>query len=71
MAYPAGLKLFIDGKDATWYIFGADTIDPSSERDTWRNIDISGYLRKTPGLHTIEITSQNGNGRVECRVEIR
>lgn len=71
MAYPIGMKLFIDGKDATYYIFGKNTFDPSSLLDTWRDIDITPYLRKTPGMHTIEVTSQNGNGRVECRVEIR
>ncbi len=71
MAYPSGLKIFIDGKDATYYIFGVNTFEPSSDNNTWRDIDISTYLRKVDGLHTIEITSQNGNGRVECRVEIR
>lgn len=71
MAYPTGLKLFIDGKDATWYIFGANTFDPSSDFNVWRDIDITQYLRKTPGLHKIEVTAQNGSGRVECRVEIR
>lgn len=71
MAYPSGLKIFIDGKDATYYIFGSNTFEPSSLLDTWRDIDISTYLRKVDGLHTIEITAQNGNGRVECRVEVR
>ena len=71
MAYPAGLKVFIDGKDVTWYIFGSATIDPSSDRNTWRDTDIATYLRKTPGLHTIEVTSENGNGRIEARVEVR
>lgn len=70
-AYPSGMKLYIDGKDATYYVFGVNQLDPSSELNTWRNIDITPYLRKTPGLHLIEMTAANGNGRVECRVEIR
>lgn len=71
LAYPSGLKLYIDGKDATYYVFGSNTLDPSTDLNTWRDIDITPYLRKTPGLHTVEITAGNGNGRVECRVEIR
>jgi hypothetical protein len=71
MAYPTGLQLFIDGKDATYYVFGSNTFDPTIDRNTFRDIDITPYLRKTPGLHTIEITAQEGNGRAECRVEIR
>lgn len=71
MAYPAGLKIYIDGKDCTYYIFGSNTFDPSADRNTFRDIPITPYLRKTPGIHTIEITAGNGNGRVEARVEIR
>lgn len=71
MAYPSGVRVFIDGKDATYYLFGSPTIDPSSDMSIWRDIDITPYLRKTPGVHTIEITAENGNGRVESRVEIR
>jgi hypothetical protein len=71
MAYPSGLKIFIDGKDATYYITGSNTFDPDVDRNTFRDIDIAPYLRKTPGIHTIEITAEDGNGRAECRVEIR
>lgn len=71
MAYPTGLKLFIDGHDATYYIFGANTFDPSSLMNKWRDLDITPFLQKRPGIHTIEVTALNGNGRVECRVEIR
>lgn len=71
MAYPSGLKVFIDGKDCTYYLFGKAQLDPSSDLNTWRDKDITPYLRRTPGLHTIEVTSQDGNGRIECRVEIR
>jgi hypothetical protein len=71
MAYPQGLKLYIDGKDATYYVFGSNTFDPSDELHIFRDIDITPYLRKTPGIHTIEVTAGNGNGRIEARVEVR
>jgi hypothetical protein len=87
MAYPVGCKIFIDGVDATYYIFGANTFDPDEILNTFRNIDITPYLRKAQitgstdrrhrsdnsqsSLHTIEITAMDGNGRVECRVEVR
>jgi hypothetical protein len=88
MAYPTGLKIFIDGVDCTYYIFGSNTFDPSVTRDTFRDLDITPYLRKpispmkmtdrnykgnagVQDVHTIEITAQDGNGRVEARVEVR
>ena len=89
MAYPTGLKIYIDGKDCTFYIFGANTFDPTPETNVFRDIDITPYLRTLPenqpakvadrrysnsqvsNLHTIQITAQDGNGRVEARVEIR
>jgi len=88
MTYPTGLKIFIDGVDCTWYIFGANTFDPSSIKNVFRNLDITPYLRKPTSpsriidrnyngdaggsnLHTIEITAMDGNGRVECRIEVR
>lgn len=87
MAYPTGLKIFVDGIDATFYIFGKNTFDPDDVTNTFRDIDITPYLRKArissstdrnyrsdpsqSNLHTIEITADDGNGRVECRVEVR
>lgn len=71
MAYPSDVKIYIDGKDATYYIFGSNTFNPSAEFNILRDLDITPYLRKGGGLHTIELTCGNGNGRVECRVEIR
>ena len=71
MAYPVGLRVYIDGKDATYYIFGATTITPTALLNTWRDINISQYLRKTPGIHTIEIIPTSGAGRVDTRIEIR
>ena len=88
MAYPQGLKIFIDDVDCTYYIFGANTFDPTSSRNIFRDIDITPYLRKpispakmmdrkykgdaaSRDVHTIVITAQDGNGRVEARVEVR
>lgn len=88
MAYPSGLKIFIDGVDCTYYIFGANSFDPTTSKNIFRDLDITPYLRRpvSPSrmidrnykgdsaqsdLHTIEITAQDGNGRVECRVEVR
>jgi hypothetical protein len=86
MTYPTGLKIFIDGEDCTYYIFGKNTFTPKEGDNVLRNIDITPYLRLTDNLtgdrkfrdtnkganvHSIEITAEDGNGRVECRVEIR
>ena len=87
MAYPTGLKLYIDGIDATFFVFGANTFDPDEMTNTFRNIDITPYLRKAQiagstdkyhrsdssqsTLHTIEVVAADGNGRVECRVSVR
>jgi len=73
MAYPTGLKIYIDDRDATFYVFGVNQLDPDPElgTDVWRDIDITPYLKKHPGRHTIKVTAENGNGRVEARVEIR
>lgn len=85
MAYPTGIKIYIDGEDATWYIFGVNTFNPSSGNNVFKNINITPYLRHastanpstmhpdegTTDEHTIVITAADGNGRVECRVEVR
>ena len=87
MTYPTGLKIFVDGIDATYYIFGKNTFDPDEITNTFREIDITPYLRKSrlagstdryhksdpaqSNLHTVEITASDGNGRVECRIEVR
>lgn len=71
MSYPVNLKVYIDGKDATYYLFGTSVITPTDLLNTWRDIPISTYLRKTPGIHTIEVIPESGAGRVDVRVEIR
>lgn len=68
--YPTGCKLYVDGVDVTKWVFGTSTIDPTDTLNTWRNIDISTFI-KGPGMHKIEITATGGVGRVEARVEIR
>lgn len=71
MSYPSGIQIYVDGKNCTYYITGSNTFDPTVDLNTFRDIDIGPYLRKTPGIHTVEITAQDGNGRAEVRVEIR
>lgn len=87
MAYPSGIKVFIDGVDATAFIFGVPVFNPDSLHNTFKDINITSYLRKIerktitphnekgeifpPQEHLIEITAADGNGRVECRLEIR
>lgn len=68
-AYPSDVKIFIDDKDVTKWIFGTETITITNLQNTWRNIDISSFIRDH-GQHTIRITSGSGVGRVECRLEI-
>jgi len=88
LAYPSGLKIYIDGQDATYFLFNSNTFNPTSERNILRDINITAFLRKATSpmkikdrnykgdagnssVHTIEITAEDGNGRVECRVEVR
>ena len=71
MAYPSGLKFFCDGHDFTYYLTGSNTFDPTVDRNQFRDVDLTPYLRKTPGIHTLEVTAEDGNGRIEVRVEIR
>lgn len=71
MAYPTGIKLYIDDIDATYYVFGVRELDPTDLLNTWSDVDISQYLRKLPGKHTIRIVPTAGAGRVDVRLEIR
>ena len=71
MAYPTGVKVYIDDKDATYYLFGTTSLDPDADNNTWRDIDISGFIRQTPGIHTIKIVPASGAGRADVRIEIR
>lgn len=67
--YPTGVRVFLDGKDVTFQLFGQETIDPSDDKYVWRDMSI-GDLVKVPGIHTITITCEEGIGRVDARVEI-
>jgi hypothetical protein len=67
--YPIDVKVWIDGKDATKWIFGSETVVLSNINRKWSKIDISSFI-KGPGTHEIEITAEAGIGRVECRLEI-
>lgn len=67
--YPENVRVFIDGKDVTEWIFGTDTVTPTAALHNWSNIDITQFV-KAKGTHTIEITAEAGVGRVEVIVEI-
>lgn len=67
--FPENVRMFIDGKDVTSWVFGSDTITPSEAKFSWTNIDITQFVR-TKGTHIIEITAEAGVGRVEIVVEM-
>lgn len=67
--YPEGVKIFIDGKDVTRWVFGATSVNPTIERYSWTNIDITQFVRGK-GVHTIQITAEAGVGRVEVITRI-
>lgn len=66
--FPENCKIYIDGKDRTAWIFGADTITPTLEKFSWSNIDITQFVR-SKGKHIIQIIPESGVGRVEVVVE--
>lgn len=68
-SYPSDIRVFIDGKDATKWIFGTETVALTAVNREWKRIDISSFI-KGAGSHKIEITCGAGIGRVEARVEI-
>lgn len=67
--YPENVRVFIDGKDVTEWLFGEDVITPTAARHNWTNIDITQFV-KGRGTHQIEIACEAGVGRVEVIVEI-
>lgn len=67
--YPSDVKVYIDGKDVTKWIFGSETVTISNVNRVWKNIDITSFI-KGFGSHKIEVTCGAGVGRVEARVEI-
>lgn len=67
--YPEDIKVYIDGKDITYFIFGANTFSPTVDRRTFYDIDLTGFIT-SPGIHKIRIVPGFGDGRLDCRVEI-
>jgi len=67
--YPENVRVYIDGRDVTEWIFGEDFITPTAAKHVWSNIDITQFV-KSKGTHIIEITCEAGVGRVEVIVEI-
>lgn len=67
--YPEGVRVYIDGKDVTNWMFGQDSINPSDAQHSWFGIDITQFVREK-GRHVLEITAEAGAGRVEAVVEI-
>lgn len=68
--YPTGIRVFIDDEDITKQIFGAETITLTDLQNSWRNIDITPYV-KYVGLHKLRITAEGGAGRVDAKIVIR
>lgn len=61
MSYPSGLKIFIDDQDATYYIFNANTFDPTSEANIFRDINITPFLRKATSPMRIKDRNYKGD----------
>ena len=68
--YPTDVKVFIDDVDITKWFFGQETITLDDANNTWRNIDITPFV-KGKGYHKVTVTAGGGVGRVEARVEIK
>lgn len=69
-SYPTDIKVYIDDEDITKSVFGEDAITLTDLENTWRNIDITPYV-KYVGLHKLRITAEAGVGRVDAKVTIR
>jgi len=69
-SYPTGLKILIDDEDVTNWIFGTETFEINELNERFRDIDLSPFCAD-PGEHKLEITCEEGVGRVEARVEIQ
>lgn len=67
--YPEEVRIFIDGKDRTTWIFGTPTITPTDAKNSWSNIDITQFV-KEKGTHIIEATCESGVGRIEIIVQV-
>lgn len=70
IAYPTNVRVFIDDVDVTFWIFGTETLALDDLNKTFRNIDISSYV-KGEGEHKLEITCEGNVGRVEARIKLQ
>ncbi len=68
-AYPTNIRIFIDDVDQTNFLFNVDDLDLDDFNNIFEDIDITSLL-PNPGRHKIEITCDDGVGRVEVRLEI-
>ena len=69
-SYPTGLRILIDEEDVTYWIFGSDTFELNDIEYRFTGIDLSPFCAE-PGDHSLEITCDDGVGRVEARIEIQ
>lgn len=67
--YPSNIRVYIDDVDQTNWLFNVDDLDLSDFNNRFNDIDITALL-PNPGEHKIEITCDDGVGRVEVRLEI-
>jgi hypothetical protein len=67
--YPTGIRIYVDDVDVTYWIFGEETLELNEIEYRFPDIDLSPYCAE-PGEHTLEITCDDGIGRVEARIEI-
>lgn len=70
VSYPTGIRVYLDDEDITKVVFGVDTIELTDLENTWRNIDITPYV-KYAGLHKLRVTAEAGVGRVDAKISIR
>ncbi len=69
-SYPVDVKVYLDDEDITKGVFGEDVITITDIMNTWRDMDITPYVRYA-GLHKLRITAASGVGRVDAKVTIR
>lgn len=68
--YPTDVKIYLDDEDITKLVFGEDTITLTDLQNSWRDIDITPYV-KYAGLHKLRITAGAGVGRVDAKISMQ
>lgn len=66
--YASGVRVYIDGQDISQFIFGAPSGLIDSTSNLFEDIDISTWVR-SPGGHTLTITTDEGEADVDTRFE--